>query len=61
MAIAAIKAITDIRAITASSDIRANCRQYNYYCPGIDEEAFSTSRMSEDEFEQKLPRMSEDE
>ena len=30
MAIAAI--ITEIRAITASTDIRAKCSQYNYYC-----------------------------
>ena len=28
----AIAAITDIRAITASTGIRVNSSQYNYYC-----------------------------
>ena len=32
MATAAITAITDNRAITASTGIRANYDQYNYYC-----------------------------
>ena len=32
MTIAAITAIKDIRAITASTGIRANCHQYPYYC-----------------------------
>ena len=30
--IAAITAITDLRAITASTGIIANYRQYHYYC-----------------------------